>query len=77
MQVFVIVNNVRMKINADVNVKNWLTKGYVIWVRGKGYVLFECDKSCDVREYLGYANCKCWKRLIDTLVEEFTEKVMK
>ena len=30
MQVFVIVNNVGININADVNVKNWLTKEYVI-----------------------------------------------
>ena len=30
MQVFVTVNNARIMINSDVNVKNWLTKGYVI-----------------------------------------------
>ena len=30
MQVFVIVSNVGMMINADVDVKNWLTKEYVI-----------------------------------------------
>ena len=30
MQVFVITNNVGIKINADVNVKNWLTKVDVI-----------------------------------------------
>ena len=30
MQVFVIINNVRIKINADVNVKNWLTKEYAM-----------------------------------------------
>ena len=30
MQLFVIINNVGIKINADVNVKNWLTKVYVI-----------------------------------------------
>ena len=30
MQVFVIINKYGMKINADVNVKNWLTKQYVI-----------------------------------------------
>ena len=30
MQVFVTVNNVGIKINADVIVKNWLTKKYVI-----------------------------------------------
>ena len=30
MQVFVIINNVRIKINVSVNVKNWLTKEDVI-----------------------------------------------
>ena len=30
MQVFVIIKKDGMKINADVNVKNWLTKEYVI-----------------------------------------------
>ena len=35
----------------------------------------ECDKSCDIGEYLGYSNCKCSKRLDDKLVEECTENV--
>ena len=30
----------------------------------------ECDKSCDIGEYLDYLNCKCRKRLVDELVEE-------
>ena len=30
----------------------------------------ECNKSCDIGEYLGYENCKCWKKLVDKLVEE-------
>ena len=30
MQVFVIINKDGIKINADVNAKNWLTKEYVI-----------------------------------------------
>ena len=34
-----------------------------------------CDKSCDVGEYLDYENCKCWKKLVDKLVEECTETV--
>ena len=33
----------------------------------------ECDKSCDVRQYLDYENCKCRKRLVDKLVEECNE----
>ena len=33
----------------------------------------ECDKSCDVRKYLDYANCKCRKRLIDKAVEKCRE----
>ena len=35
----------------------------------------ECDKSCDVGEYLNYENCKCRKRLIDKLVEECSENI--
>ena len=35
----------------------------------------ECDKSCDVAEYLDYANCKCRKRLTDKLVEECSENI--
>ena len=35
----------------------------------------ECDKSCDVGEYLDYENCKCWKKLVDKLVEECGENI--
>ena len=35
----------------------------------------ECDKSCDVGEYLDYENWKCRKRLIDKLLDECTETV--
>ena len=35
----------------------------------------ECDKSCDVAEYLDYENCKCRKKLVDKLVEACTETV--
>ena len=35
----------------------------------------ECDKSCDVGEYLDYENCKCWKKLVDKLVEECSENI--
>ena len=35
----------------------------------------ECDKSCDVGEYLDYINCKCRERLIDKLGEECSENI--
>ena len=35
----------------------------------------ECDKSCDIREYLDYKNCKCRQRIIDKLVEECSENI--
>ena len=35
----------------------------------------ECDKSCDLDEYLDYENCKCRKRLVDQLVEECGENI--
>ena len=75
MQVFVIVNNVGIKINADVNAKNVTHKG----IQNKGFIWIpsnwecECDKLCDVREYLDYEVGQCKKRLIDKLVEECSE----
>ena len=35
----------------------------------------ECDKSCDVGEYLDYENCKCRKKLVDKLVAECSENI--
>ena len=35
----------------------------------------ECDKSCDIGEYLDYENCKCRKKLVDRLIEECTENI--
>ena len=35
----------------------------------------ECDKACDVGEYLDYQNCKWRKKLVAPLIEECTESV--
>ena len=35
----------------------------------------ECNKSCNVGQYLDYENCKCRKRLVDKLVEECSENI--
>ena len=35
----------------------------------------ECDKSCDMGEYLGHQNGKCRKKLVDKLVEEYSENI--
>ena len=35
----------------------------------------ECDKSCDIVEYLDYEKCKCRKRLIDKSVKECSENI--
>ena len=35
----------------------------------------ECNKSCNIVEYLDYSNCKCRKKLIDPLIEECTENI--
>ena len=35
----------------------------------------ECDKSCNIGEYLDYENCKCRKKLVERLIEECTENV--
>ena len=33
----------------------------------------ECDRSCNISQYLDYSDCKCKKKLADPLVEECTE----
>ena len=33
----------------------------------------ECDKACDVGEYLDYENCKCRKKLVDECTETVEE----
>ena len=35
----------------------------------------ECDKSCDVGEYLDYKNYKCRNKLVDKLGEECIENI--
>ena len=36
---------------------------------------FQCDKSCDIREYLDYKHCKCRKKIIGKLPEECSENI--
>ena len=76
-QVFVMINSVGMMINIDANVKNWLIKVCVIkeYACNPSICECECDKSCDVGEYLDYKNCKCRKSLADKLVEECNENI--
>ena len=35
----------------------------------------ECDKSCNIGEYLDYKNCKCRKKINDKLTEECIENI--
>ena len=35
----------------------------------------ECDKSCDISQYLDYSNCRCKNKLFDKLIEECTENI--
>ena len=32
----------------------------------------ECDKNCDIGEYLDHKNCTCRKKLVDNLIDECT-----
>ena len=47
-------------------------KGFIWNPSNCGY---ECDKSCDIGEYLDQENCNCGKKLVGKLVEECTENV--
>ena len=47
----------------------------------KGFIWYpsncecECDKLCDVGEYLDYKNCKCRKSLINKSIEECSKNI--
>ena len=75
--IFVIINNVGIKINAEMNAKKLIDEG----ICDKGFIWnpsnceFECDKSCDVGEYLDYENFKWRKKLVDKLVDECAETI--
>ena len=68
---FVIINNIGIKINADVNAKSRCEWKELIDKRvcNKGFIWnptnceCECDKACDVGECSGNENCKCRKKL--------------
>ena len=36
---------------------------------------YECDKSCDIGEFLDYKSCKCRNKIIDKLLEECSENI--
>ena len=73
----VIQKGVVMK-NVNMNVKHWLIKIDVI--KDLFGILVSncdcwCDKSCDKRQDLDYKNCRWRKRLVDKLVEEWSENI--
>ena len=35
----------------------------------------ECNKLCDIEQYIDYENWKCRKKLVDKLVEECSENL--
>ena len=71
MKLFVTTNKDGININVDVNNKELIDKE----VCDKGFIWnpsnceCECDKSCNISQYLDYSNCKCKKKLIDPLIE--------
>ena len=72
MQVFVTVGNAGMKINANLNAKNWLIKVYAI----KDLFGILVIASVNAINLVILVNRKkCWKRLVDKLVEECTENI--
>ena len=62
---FIIINNVGTQISVDVNVKNYLTKEYVIKDLFGILVIVIIENE----------NCKCRKKLVDKLVEECSENI--
>ena len=77
MQVFVTINEGWNDNKCRFEYKELINKGLCdggyIW--NPSNCECECDKTCDVGEYLDYKNCKCRKKLADKLTEECTENI--
>ena len=56
----------------ELNSKGRCEKGF-IW--NPSICECDCDKSCDIGQYLDYKKCKCRKELISKLVEECSENI--
>ena len=69
-----IICNNKQRWNKD-KCKELIDKG----VCNKGFIWnpsnceCECDKSCNIGQYLDYSDCRCKKKLIDPLIEECSE----
>ena len=66
-------NNDKCRCESKELIDNGICDDWFIW--NPSIYKCECDRSCNVGEYLDYANCKCRKRLIDKLVEECSEDI--
>ena len=45
------------------------------FIRNPSICESECDKNCDISEYLDYKNCKCRKKLAAPIIDECTETI--
>ena len=57
----------RCKSREELNDKERCDKGFL---RNPSNCNCECDRSCDIGEYLGHKNCKCRQKIDGALVEE-------
>ena len=77
MQVFVIIKKTWNKDKFRYECKKLIGKRICdkefIW--NPSHCDFECEKSCDLEEYLDYKNCKCRGKIVDRLVEECSEMI--
>ena len=71
MQLFVIININKCRCECKELIDLGICDKGFIWNPSN----CECDKSCDIGEYLDYENCKCRKKIIDKLIDECTETI--
>ena len=57
----------RCESREELNDKERCDKGFL---RNPSNCNCECDRSCDIGEYLGHKNCKCRQKIDGALVEE-------
>ena len=64
----------RRECREELSDKKRCDKGF-IWIPSN--CNWECDKSCNIGEYLDYKNCKCRQKRAGSLVEECRKNIDK
>ena len=79
MKVHLIQSKNRIMMSVGLSVKNQMIQVLVKMIYCEILVkrILECNKACEIDEYLDIKNCSCEKNLIDRIILAFEDEILK